>query len=60
MNGYRVTMVKVHQQEGINGCGLFVCAFMETLTLGLDPSQYTFDQRSLRLKFRQFLEDGQL
>ena len=52
-------MVKVQQQEGINDCGLFVCAFMETLTLGLDPSQFTFDQSLLRLKFRQILEDGE-
>ncbi len=36
----------------------FLCAFLETLTLGLDSSQYTFDQSIPRLKFRQILEDG--
>ncbi len=51
----RLTMVKVQQQEGINDGGLFVCAFKETLTLGLDPSQYTFDQSLLRRKIPKFL-----
>ena len=43
MTGYRVRMIKVQQQDGNNDCGLFICAFMETLTLGLDPSQFKFD-----------------
>ncbi len=56
MTGYRLTLVKVQQQEWIYDCGLFFCVFMELLTLGLDSSQYTFDQSLLRLKFRQILE----
>jgi Ulp1 family protease len=56
MSGYRVNMVKVQQQEGINDCGLFACAYISLLSNGLDPSQHTFDQRLLRLTFRRFLE----
>ena len=52
-------MIKVQQQDGNNDCGLFICAFMETLTLGLDPSQFKFDQASLRLIFKQILEGGE-
>jgi hypothetical protein len=50
-------MVKVQQQQGVNDCGLFACAYITLLSNGLDPSQYTFDQVSLRSSFRKFLAD---
>jgi hypothetical protein len=56
MSGYRVNMIKVQQQEGVNDCGLFACAYISLLSNGQDPSQHTFDQRLLRLSFRRFLE----
>ena len=37
-----------------------VCACMELLTLGLDPSQYTFDQGSFRFAFRNFLLENKV
>ena len=55
MPGYRVHMVKVQQLEGVNDCGLFACAYITLLASGLDPSQYTFDQGSLRFAFRNFM-----
>jgi hypothetical protein len=57
MLGYRVKMVKVQQQQGVNDCGLFACAYIDLLSNGLDPSQYTFDQISLRSSFRKFLDE---
>jgi hypothetical protein len=57
MFGYRVNMVKVQQQQGVNDCGLFACAYITLLSNGLDPSQYTFDQVTLRCSFRKFLAD---
>ena len=55
MPGYRVHMLKVQQQVGVNDCGLFVFVYITLLSSGLDPSQYTFDQGSLRFAFRNFL-----
>jgi hypothetical protein len=48
MSGYRVHMVKVQQQVGVNHCGLFACAYITLLANDLDHSQYTLDQGSLR------------
>ena len=60
MSGYRIHMVKVQQQEGVNDCGLFACAYITLLASGLDPSQYTFDQGSLRFAFRDFLLENKV
>ena len=60
MPGYRVHMLKVQQQIGVNDCGLFVFAYITLLSSGLDPSQYTFDQGSLRFAFRNFLLENKV
>ena len=60
MSGYRIHMVKVQQQEGVNDCGLFACAYITLLASGLDPSQYTFNQGSLRYAFRNFLLENKV
>ena len=60
MPGYRVHMVKVQQPEGVNDCGLFACAYITLLASGLDPSQYTFNQGSLRFAFRNFLLENKV
>ena len=41
----------------MNDCGLFVCAYITLLSNGLDPSQYRFDQVTLRSSFLKFLAD---
>jgi hypothetical protein len=60
MSGYRIHMVKVQQQEGVNDCGLFACAYITLLASGLDPSQYNFDQGSLRFAFRNLLLENKV
>jgi hypothetical protein len=42
MPGYRVHVVKVQQQVGVNHCGLFACAYITLLANGLDHSQYSW------------------
>ena len=53
-------MLKVQQQVGVNDCSLFVFAYITLLASGLDPSQYTFDQGSLRFAFRPEIGNREL
>ena len=48
-------MVQVQQHVGCHDCGLFACVFVELLSYHHDPSQFSFDQASLRETYGKFL-----
>ena len=45
--------VQVQQQEGVDYCGLFACAYLELLSEARDPACYKFNQ--MRKIFDNFL-----
>ena len=47
--------VQVQQQEGVDYCGLFACAYLELLSQARDPACYKFNQVSMRKIFDNFL-----
>ena len=47
-------MVQVQQQVGSHDCGLFACASVELLSYHQDPSQFSFNQASVRPTFANF------
>jgi Ulp1 family protease len=54
-DSWPVKMVKVQQQTGESDCGIFVAAFIELLSKEKCPSQYLFDQPTIRNEFQEFL-----
>ncbi|RMZ97775.1 hypothetical protein BpHYR1_018010 [Brachionus plicatilis] len=59
-NFHRVYMVQSEHQIGSNDCGLFAIAYAQLLAERLDPFNYKFDQRLMRITYYSFITFGSL